>query len=205
MIPTEAFFGLAHKVQALTGMIQAIIPHIPQLASTTAPPQPEPPRPPNNQGGTREHSMLVRLGPVVQDPPETRSEAPSIILWKSATLYLEVEHTPQEPDTLSSDSTGRVRFVSWALVRFSKVGFGFVRWGSVRFRSLLTASSLLVVKWQQVSTVTASFYRFRPRADFVIDSCPSTVTTSTSATDRTNEINTDLPASSNPFLRSRSR
>ncbi|RRT41081.1 hypothetical protein B296_00054239 [Ensete ventricosum] len=40
---------------------------------------------------------------------------------------------------------------------------------------------------------------------FVVDSYPSTVTTSASATNGTNEISTDLPASSNPFLRSCSR
>ncbi|RZR78557.1 hypothetical protein BHM03_00003976 [Ensete ventricosum] len=30
-VSTEAFLGLSHQVQALTGMIQTIIPHIPQL------------------------------------------------------------------------------------------------------------------------------------------------------------------------------
>ncbi|RWW17499.1 hypothetical protein GW17_00018565 [Ensete ventricosum] len=105
MVPAEVFFDLAHQVQALDGMIQAIIPHIPQLTQMTAPPQPEPQRPPINQGGSREHSVPVRHGPAAPNPPETRSEASSIVLEKSATPYLEVEHTPQEPDTLSSDST----------------------------------------------------------------------------------------------------
>ncbi|RWW86007.1 hypothetical protein BHE74_00005263 [Ensete ventricosum] len=41
-VSAEAFLGLSHEVQALTGMIQAIIPHIPQLTQTMAPPQSEP-------------------------------------------------------------------------------------------------------------------------------------------------------------------
>ncbi|RWW84950.1 hypothetical protein BHE74_00006418 [Ensete ventricosum] len=32
VVTTEAFLGLAHQVQALTGMIQAIVLYIPQLA-----------------------------------------------------------------------------------------------------------------------------------------------------------------------------
>ncbi|RRT48952.1 hypothetical protein B296_00014906 [Ensete ventricosum] len=47
------------------------------------------------------------------------------------------------------------------------------------------------------------FHRFRPCANFVVDSCSSTITTSASATDGNNEISTDLPASSKPFLQSR--
>ncbi|RRT55487.1 hypothetical protein B296_00041120 [Ensete ventricosum] len=41
-VSSEAFLGLSHEVQALTEMIQAIIPHIPQLTQTMAPPQSEP-------------------------------------------------------------------------------------------------------------------------------------------------------------------
>ncbi|RWW33120.1 hypothetical protein GW17_00002195 [Ensete ventricosum] len=73
------------------------------------PPQPEPPQPPINQGDSREHSVLVQLGPAAQDPPETRSKAPSIISEKSATPYLRVEPTQQELDTLSSDSIDSLR------------------------------------------------------------------------------------------------
>ncbi|RRT74292.1 hypothetical protein B296_00028470 [Ensete ventricosum] len=35
-----AFLGLTHYVQALAGMMQASIPHIPQLAQQTMPPHP---------------------------------------------------------------------------------------------------------------------------------------------------------------------
>ncbi|RWW86706.1 hypothetical protein BHE74_00004498 [Ensete ventricosum] len=78
-------------------------------AQTMTPPQPKPPRPPINQGDSREHSVLVQLGPTAQDPPETRSKAPSIISKKSTTPYLKVEPTQQELDTLSSDSTDSLR------------------------------------------------------------------------------------------------
>ncbi|RRT49130.1 hypothetical protein B296_00024982 [Ensete ventricosum] len=48
VVTAEAFLRLAHQVQALTRMIQVIIPYIPQLAQTTAPLRPEPQRPPTN-------------------------------------------------------------------------------------------------------------------------------------------------------------
>ncbi|RWW11095.1 hypothetical protein GW17_00025318 [Ensete ventricosum] len=69
----------------------------------------QPLRPPVNQGGPREHLEPVRLGPPMQDPLETRSKAPSIVPEKLVTPYLEVEHIPQEPDTLSSDSIDSLR------------------------------------------------------------------------------------------------
>ncbi|RZR71360.1 hypothetical protein BHM03_00004838 [Ensete ventricosum] len=48
VVTAEAFLRLAHQVQALTRMIQVIIPYIPQLAQTTTPLRPEPQRPPTN-------------------------------------------------------------------------------------------------------------------------------------------------------------
>ncbi|RZS11563.1 hypothetical protein BHM03_00042901 [Ensete ventricosum] len=79
VVTTEAFLGLAHQVQALTGMIQAIVPYIPQLAQATAPPRPEPQRGPTNQEGSREPPAPARPGPTEPSPPETRSETPSIL------------------------------------------------------------------------------------------------------------------------------
>ncbi|RRT38068.1 hypothetical protein B296_00052599 [Ensete ventricosum] len=87
-ITVEAILGLAHQVQALMGMIQAIIHHIPQLAQTTTPPQLEPQRPPTNQGRSWEHSASARPGPMEQNPPEARSKTPSIIPEKSTAPYL---------------------------------------------------------------------------------------------------------------------
>ncbi|RWW60669.1 hypothetical protein BHE74_00032318 [Ensete ventricosum] len=106
-ITAEAFLGLAHQVQA-SGMIQAIIPHIPQLAQTTTTTQSEPQRPPTNRG-SREHSTLAQLGPTEHNPPKVRSETPSIISEKSPALYLGEEHTSRDPNTLSSDSTNSFR------------------------------------------------------------------------------------------------
>ncbi|RWW67870.1 hypothetical protein BHE74_00024662, partial [Ensete ventricosum] len=42
IVSNEAFLGPSNQVHALTGMIQAIIPHIPQLAQSAAPLQSEP-------------------------------------------------------------------------------------------------------------------------------------------------------------------
>ncbi|RZR97194.1 hypothetical protein BHM03_00026320 [Ensete ventricosum] len=108
VVTAEAFLGLAHQVQALTGMIQAIIPHIPQLAQTTATTQSEPQRPPANRG-SRDHSTPAQLGPTEHNPPKVRSETPSIVSEKSPAPYLREEHTLRDPDTLSSDSTNSFR------------------------------------------------------------------------------------------------
>ncbi|RRT41039.1 hypothetical protein B296_00056232 [Ensete ventricosum] len=43
------------------------------------------------------------------DSPETLSEAPLIVPEISTTPYLRVEHTTQEPNTLSSDSNDSLR------------------------------------------------------------------------------------------------
>ncbi|RRT43275.1 hypothetical protein B296_00024050 [Ensete ventricosum] len=42
-------------------------------------------------------------------PPETWSETPSIVPKKSAAPHLGIEHTSQDQDTLSSDSTNSFR------------------------------------------------------------------------------------------------
>ncbi|RRT84412.1 hypothetical protein B296_00005720 [Ensete ventricosum] len=105
VVIAEAFLGLAHQVQALTGMIQAIIPYISQLAQTTAPLRPEPQRPPTNQERSREHPAPARPGPTEPNPPETWSETPLIVPEKSTTPHPGIEHASQDPNTLSSDST----------------------------------------------------------------------------------------------------
>ncbi|RWV77878.1 hypothetical protein GW17_00061237 [Ensete ventricosum] len=106
MVSAEVFLGLSHQVQALSGMMLAIIPHIPQLTQMLAPPQLEPQQLHTTLDGSREHAAPVRHGLAAQDlTQETRSEAPSLVPEKSATPHLEVEHSSREPDTLSSDST----------------------------------------------------------------------------------------------------
>ncbi|RWW63586.1 hypothetical protein BHE74_00029219, partial [Ensete ventricosum] len=106
-VSTEAFLGPSYQVQALTGMIQAIIP---QLTQTMAPPQSEPNNRIQTKAALRNTRCPVRHGPVVQDlPQETRSEAPLLALEKSALHHLEPEINPLELDTLPSDSTDSLR------------------------------------------------------------------------------------------------
>ncbi|RRT47532.1 hypothetical protein B296_00021609 [Ensete ventricosum] len=72
--------------------------------------QSEPQQPWANQDGPQEGTMPVRPGPMTQDPPlETQSEAPLAVPGKSTTHHLEVEHTPWESNTLSSDSTNSLK------------------------------------------------------------------------------------------------
>ncbi|RZS01324.1 hypothetical protein BHM03_00031159 [Ensete ventricosum] len=98
----------------------------------------------------------------------------------------------------------------WRRVRYCSDDMARIQRARLRSGKTCTARYIpvrqLTVRWGSVlfGGVRFGFGRWVP-FDFVVDSCPSTVTTSTSATDRTNEISTDLPASSNPFLRSRSR
>ncbi|RRT59337.1 hypothetical protein B296_00024024 [Ensete ventricosum] len=105
VVTTEAFLGLTHQVQALTEMIQAIVPYIPQLTQATTPHRSEPQRGPTNQEGSREPPAPTQPGPIEPSPPETRSETPSIVLEKSTAPHLRIEHPSQDQHTLPSDST----------------------------------------------------------------------------------------------------
>ncbi|RWW60845.1 hypothetical protein BHE74_00032130 [Ensete ventricosum] len=57
-VSAEAFFDLTHQVQALAGMMQTIIPHIPQLMQMLASQQPSAPRQAPQQGVPQ--SMSIR-------------------------------------------------------------------------------------------------------------------------------------------------
>ncbi|RWW55536.1 hypothetical protein BHE74_00037826 [Ensete ventricosum] len=110
VVSIEVFLGLTHQVQALVGMIHAIIPHILQLAQPTTFLQP------NNQQQWVSHASLredlapPRVDPTaLVDPPKNRSDVPIATPRGSATHPQETTRTPQEPDTLSSDSTDSLR------------------------------------------------------------------------------------------------
>ncbi|RWW24949.1 hypothetical protein GW17_00010732, partial [Ensete ventricosum] len=94
MVTAEAFLGLTSQVQALAGMVQTIIPYLPQLvhsmAHQPAPPQTESPTAPSRG-----------IPPVAEAPPPRVAEAPSPATTSAPTEL--------DLDTLSTDSTDSLR------------------------------------------------------------------------------------------------
>ncbi|RZS23000.1 hypothetical protein BHM03_00055842, partial [Ensete ventricosum] len=110
MVTAEAFLGLTSQVQALAGMVQTIIPYLPQLvhsmahqpAPPAAPPQTESPTAPN--GG---------IPPDVEAPPPRVAEAlpasPTPTPARSQSRSYNPAPTELDLDTLSTDSTDSLR------------------------------------------------------------------------------------------------
>ncbi|RRT65829.1 hypothetical protein B296_00040169 [Ensete ventricosum] len=108
----EAFFYLTHQVQALAGMMQTIVPHIPQLMQMLASQQPSAHREAPQQGVPQ--SMPIRgeqpdnKGPRCP-PTEDTSENPNVLAAQPASHSQDVARVPPELDVISSDSTDSVR------------------------------------------------------------------------------------------------
>ncbi|RWW40367.1 hypothetical protein BHE74_00054223 [Ensete ventricosum] len=110
MVTTEAFLGLTSQVQALAGMVQTIIPYLPQLMHSAAH-QSAPPR--------AESPLAPRRGipPVAEVPPPRITEAPPPRVPASPTSTPTRSQSrshnpaPTEPDLdiLSADSTDSLR------------------------------------------------------------------------------------------------
>ncbi|RZS17009.1 hypothetical protein BHM03_00049098 [Ensete ventricosum] len=110
VVMEEAFLGLTSQVQALAGMVQTIIPYLPQLmhsmahqsAPPAAPPQTESPATPN--WGTP---------PDVEAPPpqvaEARPASPTPTPARSQSRSYNPAPTELDLDTLSTDSTDSLR------------------------------------------------------------------------------------------------
>ncbi|RWV80031.1 hypothetical protein GW17_00058753, partial [Ensete ventricosum] len=81
MVAVETFLGLTSQVQALAGIVQAIVPYLPQLvhstahqsAPSTAPPQTEPPAAPN-QGVPPKFRVHWQLDEVQKEVLKSRGE-----------------------------------------------------------------------------------------------------------------------------------
>ncbi|RRT58367.1 hypothetical protein B296_00034575 [Ensete ventricosum] len=118
MVTTEAFLGLTSQVQALAGMVQTIIPYLPQLVHLTAhqpaPPQTESPTAPNRG-----------IPLVAEAPPPRVAEAPSPRVAEVPPPRFPASSTPTptqsqsrsynpaptelDLDTLSTESTDSLR------------------------------------------------------------------------------------------------
>ncbi|RWW57855.1 hypothetical protein BHE74_00035325 [Ensete ventricosum] len=110
-ITPEAFQGLTNQVQAIAGMLQAIIPYIPQLAQQSS-----------SQPHAASLSQVGAMLPPEGQPPVTQladdqhrfpsefDHAPSGNAVRSPTSTPNASiHSLLDPDTLSSDSTDSLR------------------------------------------------------------------------------------------------
>ncbi|RZR81106.1 hypothetical protein BHM03_00007266 [Ensete ventricosum] len=111
VVTREAFQGLTNQVQAISGMLQAIVPYIPQLAQqpSSRPPATPPPRTrattPLNEPPQMTHSAdsPLHFYPMSdQAPLGDATKKPEPAPSMSTRNFL-------DPDTLSSNSTGSLR------------------------------------------------------------------------------------------------
>ncbi|RRT82990.1 hypothetical protein B296_00010395 [Ensete ventricosum] len=110
IVTTEAFLGLTHQVQALAGMVQTIVPYLPQfIQSITSQPAPQP-------TPLRVESPAV---PIREDQPniegpqhpttEVQSDSPVAVPTRSQCRSWNSAQASPNLDTLSSDSTDSLR------------------------------------------------------------------------------------------------
>ncbi|RWW81318.1 hypothetical protein BHE74_00010297 [Ensete ventricosum] len=112
IVTTEAFLGLTQQVQTLTGMIQAIIPYVPQLAQALAHQRPDVPRQtlqqevPQSRPTQEEHPDN---GAPHHPPIEATTENPNTSVSQPASRSRNIMRTPPKPDIVFLDSTNSVR------------------------------------------------------------------------------------------------
>ncbi|RZR72388.1 hypothetical protein BHM03_00013158 [Ensete ventricosum] len=110
MVTVEAFLGLTSQVQALAGMVQTIIPYLPQLVHSMAL-QPAPPAvPPQTESPTAPNRGIP---PDVEAPPPRVAEVLPASLTPTSTRSQSHSYNPAptelDRDTLSIDSTDSLR------------------------------------------------------------------------------------------------
>ncbi|RZS07430.1 hypothetical protein BHM03_00038264 [Ensete ventricosum] len=110
MVTAEAFLGLTSQVQALAGMVQTIIPYLPQLvhsmAHQPAPPQTESPTAPSRGIPPVAEAPSPRVAEV---PPPRVPVSPTPTPTRSQSRSYNPAPTELDLDTLSTDSTDSLR------------------------------------------------------------------------------------------------
>ncbi|RRT42265.1 hypothetical protein B296_00053370 [Ensete ventricosum] len=112
IVIAEAFLGLAQQVRTLTGMIQAIVPYIPQPTQAPMHQRPDVPRltlqqeVPQSWSTQGEHPGS---GAPHHPSIEAMIENPNASVSQPTNRSRDVMCTPLEPDVVSSDSTNSVR------------------------------------------------------------------------------------------------
>ncbi|RZS29033.1 hypothetical protein BHM03_00062700 [Ensete ventricosum] len=110
VVTTEVFLGLTQQVRALTGMIQSIVPYIPQLAQAPTNQHPHVPRQavreeaPQSRPSQGEHP-----GGAPRPPTEAAIKNPNVSVSQPPNRSRDVMRLPLEPDVVSSYSTNSVR------------------------------------------------------------------------------------------------
>ncbi|RZR85613.1 hypothetical protein BHM03_00012631 [Ensete ventricosum] len=110
MVTTEAFLGLTSQVQALAGMVQTIVPYLPQLvhlmahqsAPPAAPPQTESPAAPN-------WGVPPDIEPPQPQVAEARAASPTPTPARSQSRSYNPVPTEPDFDTLSTDTADSLR------------------------------------------------------------------------------------------------
>ncbi|RRT81827.1 hypothetical protein B296_00020143, partial [Ensete ventricosum] len=100
MVTAEAFLGLTSQVQALAGMVQTIIPYLPQLVHSTAH-QPAPPRAESPTAPSR------GIPPVTEAPPPRVAEAPPPRVAKIPPPRVAEGPPPRKEVLRSKEETGK--------------------------------------------------------------------------------------------------
>ncbi|RZS25634.1 hypothetical protein BHM03_00058859 [Ensete ventricosum] len=110
-VTTEVFLGLTQQVRTLIGMIQVIVPYIPQLAQAPTHQHPYIPRQavqqeaPQLRPSQGEHPH----GSTPHPPVEATIENPNASVSQLSNHSRDVMRLPPEPDVVSSDSTNSMR------------------------------------------------------------------------------------------------
>ncbi|RZR92909.1 hypothetical protein BHM03_00021296 [Ensete ventricosum] len=106
VVTTEAFLGLTQQVRTLTGMIQTIVPCIPQLAQAPMHQHPHIPRQTLQQEAPQSRpSQGEHPGGAPHPPIEATIENPIASVSQQANRSRDVIRLLPEPDVVSSDST----------------------------------------------------------------------------------------------------
>ncbi|RRT34111.1 hypothetical protein B296_00039621 [Ensete ventricosum] len=110
VVTTEAFLGLTQQVRTLTGIIQAIVPCIPQLAQVPIHQHPHIPRQTLQQEAPQSRPSQGEHPDGAPHPPiEATIENPIASVSQPTNRSRDVIRLPPEPDVVSSNSTNSVR------------------------------------------------------------------------------------------------
>ncbi|RZR84121.1 hypothetical protein BHM03_00010884 [Ensete ventricosum] len=109
-VMVEAFLGLTNQVQALAGMVQTIVPYLPQIiqsvtpqsAPLATPPQVESPVAPNRE-------VQLETEVLQRQAAEVHADSPAAAPARSRSRSRDPVQASPDLDTLSSDSTDSLR------------------------------------------------------------------------------------------------